>query len=111
MIRCTVLVALGDICLAQKGLLFKGCNYFSISLYLGGYQKPERGQRTILSTRIMGTSKGNPNTLLKCEDQVVISNCIIFDCGERWTLFEGKDIQGNEIITMHFPNFACVVFT
>ena len=27
-------------------------------------------------------SKRNPNTLLKCEDQVVISNCRIFDCGE-----------------------------
>jgi len=31
--RCTKLVALTDICLAQKGLLFKGCNYFSLSLY------------------------------------------------------------------------------
>ena len=66
-----------------KGSIFQGMQLFLNIPISRGLSKTRKRSTNNTIYKDHGNSKGNPNTLLKCEDQVVISNCIIFDCGER----------------------------
>lgn len=60
--RCTVLVALSDICLAQKRLLFKDA-IISHYHYISGLAKTrKRATNKTISDKNHGNSKRNANT-------------------------------------------------